>query len=100
MLDTILQLLNSLWLLLSDYIFHDLPYILNSIPIWTVGTLLLHMQNEAWHCLAVITMDFPGKDVILMAAYVSVQSLYACTNGTFSHMQVIHAVDANVLGLI
>ncbi len=38
-------------------------------------------------------MYFLGKDVILMAAY-------ACTNGTFSHMQVIHAVDANVLGLI
>ena len=42
--------------------------------------LLYLMQNEAWHCSAEMDMEFLGKVVVLMAAYVSPKFQYKCSH--------------------
>ena len=51
------------------------------------------MQNEAWHCPAEIDMEFQGKVVVLTAASVSPNpNISLHINGTFTYMQITHAV--------
>ena len=67
MVNTILELLNSLRSALSDSPLHDAAYIFNRRQIWTASsyayeaTLLSLLQNESWHCLAEIDSVTWGK---------------------------------------
>ncbi len=57
------------------------------------------MQNESWHCLDQITMDFPWK-ISSWQQYISLYNSNIClhVNGTFTHMQVtLHAVCTDAL---
>ncbi len=56
------------------------------------------MQNESWHCLDLITMDFPWK-TSSWRQYISLYNSNIClhVNGTFTHMQVTHAVCTDAL---
>ncbi len=49
------------------------------------------MQNETWHCLDLITMDFPWKTSSWWQ-YMSLYYTNICLNGTLTHMPVTHAV--------
>lgn len=100
LLDIRLQLLNSLILILLFMMHHsfsvgnrsELQASQAHLLIYE-STLSLHVQNEAWHCLALITMDFLGKDVILMAAYATVQSQYMPQRQWYLQTYARHAVD-------
>ena len=57
---------------------------------------LLLWHCPCWHCPAEIVMEFLGKVVILMAAYVSPKFQHKPPHhGTFTYMQITHAVDTD-----
>lgn len=56
------------------------------------------MQNEAWHCVAVITTDILEKDITVMATYVSKSLIHNSVVGvTLTHMHVIYAMCTDEL---
>jgi len=80
-LNDIRQLLNSAWWSLPDSPFHDGSYTSNKRQIWTAGTSTLqNMQNEAWH-------RFASQERCHLDA-----NIHLHVSGTFTQMQVTHAV--------